>query len=107
MRRKADLKWRVLELAKKTSWANKNHDYCADENGHPLTQRDFDVAFQRVSEAVDELVEEGFLRRKGRIMIVIERGPTGRRWFPRSLRARPSWTQGANLVEMVRFERFR
>lgn len=72
----APIKWRVLELAKKTSWGNKNRDYPADESGNPLSQRQLanmlNVKFQRVSEAVDELIADGFLRREGRILIVID-----------------------------------
>ncbi len=72
----ADLKWRLLELAKRTSWGNKNRDYPADESGNPLTQRQLanilNVNFRRVSEAVDKLIEEGFLRKEGQILIVVD-----------------------------------
>jgi hypothetical protein len=109
MHRKANLKWRVLELAKKTSWGNENRDYSADENGHPLTQRDFakilDVDFQRVSEAVEDLVEEGFLTRKGRILFVVD--DPAAVWAAREETAKSNPPRpGKNGEEKVKFLKF-
>ena len=84
--KKANLKWRIVELGKKSSWGNVNRHYFSDAGGHPLTQRQIasilDVDFQRVCEAIDELVSEGFLRKEGRILFVVDDPASARLTLP-------------------------
>lgn len=70
-----DLKWRVLEEISLGCWSNYR-DYYSDAKGRPLLKSDIakklNVEKQRVSEAVAELVENGYLRIVGRIIFLID-----------------------------------